>query len=81
MSGGTSEEQYAGRQPRGHIITKSEDIQRDLGDKDTVRSVRTLSESQQVRLTSTSDKGECHGYQENASTRVLLVLNPKPTLS
>ena len=30
MSGGTSEEQYAGRQPRGHIITKSEDIQRDL---------------------------------------------------
>ena len=37
MSGGTSEEQYAGRQPRGHIITKSEDIQRDLGDKDTVR--------------------------------------------
>ena len=77
MSGGTSEEQYAGRQPRGHIITKSEDIQRDLSDKDTVR---TLSESQQVRLTSTSDKGECHGYQENASTRVLLVLNPKPTL-
>ena len=51
MSGGTSEEQYAGRQPRGHIITKSEDIQRDLSDKDTVR---TLSESQQVRLTSTS---------------------------